>query len=332
MKLFLGSILLLAGWTGAFAQTENNVVFNFYHKAGNQPLELGSTTFPVWNGKIMTLKRAEFYISEIKLLRADSSVLSLDDVYLLVNAQEPGNSYPAGQWDVGNVIGITLHLGVDSAHNHLDPSTYPVGHPLGHQKNPMHWGWLAGYRFMAIEGRVDNNSDGNPESDLEFHNIGDPLYKTVQLSGSAQAKNGTLQLNIDLDYARLFQNMSLSGNLIQHGGGPANDLMMENAAHESFLKWTQSSSGSEVLANAQNVRITPNPCTTEARIRYELAGSGQLDMVLTNTLGQPVQSSGNLPPAGVSVVNTSSCTNGIYQCAFYRNNRLIARKQFIINK
>ena len=55
-----------------------------------------------------------------------------------------------GPWDIEGVRGVKLHLGVDPAHNHADPSTYASDHPLSLQNPTMHWGWSAGYRFMAI--------------------------------------------------------------------------------------------------------------------------------------------------------------------------------------
>ena len=33
----------------------------------------------------------------------------------------------------------------------------------------VHWGLSSGYRFMAIEGLVDNNNDGVPETTFEGH-------------------------------------------------------------------------------------------------------------------------------------------------------------------
>lgn len=332
MKYLATLVFYLAGIAGLFAQTENSVVFTFNHKAGSEPLTLFQTVFPIWNAKKVILNRAEFYISEIELIKADSSVLPLRDVYILAGADYPGLQFPVGKWDVDQIIGMTLHLGVDSAHNHLDPSTYPLGHPLGHQKNSMHWGWTVGYRFMAVEGMVDNNNDGVPESDLQFHNIGDDLYKTVRLAGTAKAQNGILNLDLDLDYARLFQNIDLDGGLIEHGNGVLNDQMMENAAKGGFMKFSTVSSTADIRANAEKIEIAPNPVATSAVIHCDLPKTGPVTMVVVNSIGQTVQTFDEIPATGTVHFQAADLPNGLYQSIFYQNGRLIANKPFFIQK
>ncbi len=55
---------------------------------------------------------------------------------------------------------------------------------------------------MAIEGLIDNDGDGVPETLFELHNVGDELYKTVTLTGSEVAANGVLHLHFKLDYVK----------------------------------------------------------------------------------------------------------------------------------
>ncbi len=332
MKYLITLFLFLAGTAGLFAQTENNVVFKFHHKAGTEPMALAETVFPIWNNKKVILNRAEFYISEIELIKADNSVLPLPDVYLLAGADYPGFSYPVGKWDVDQIIGLRLHIGVDSAHNHLDPSTYPLEHPLAHQKNSMHWGWSVGYRFMAVEGKVDLNNDGVPESELQFHNFGNGLYKFTQMEGLVQAQNGVLEINIDLDYAQLFQDMSMTGSLIEHGGSALNNQMMENAAKQGFMKISSVSSTADIRANAEKIEIAPNPVVAGALIRCDLPQSGPLTMLVINSLGQTVRTIDQIPAAGTARFDVAGLPNGVYQSAFYQNGRLIAYKSFLVHR
>lgn len=332
MKFIIIIVFFVTGVVNLFAQTENEVIFKFHHKAGPEPMAIKETVFPVWNNKQVTLNRAEFYLAEIELLKADSTKLPLRDVYLLAGADYPGMEFPVGKWPVDQIIGLTLHIGVDSAHNHLDPSTYPPGHPLGHQKNLMHWGWTSGYRFMAIEGMVDNNGDGTPESELQFHNLGDMLYKSVGLEGGAKAKNGVLELHFDLDYAKLFQNMSLSGNLIEHGAYPLNHQMMENAAKEGFIKFSTTSSTENLRDNAEKIQISPNPVTANALIRCDLPQAAPLTVLIVNTLGQTIHTIDAVPAVGTIRFDVTGLPNGVYQSVFYQNGRLLANKSFLVQQ
>ncbi|MCK6692250.1 MAG: T9SS type A sorting domain-containing protein [Thermoanaerobaculia bacterium] len=314
------------------AQAENEVIFTFRYNAGVQPLELNQTVFPVWDGTKVTLKRAAFYLSEIELIRSDSTTLPLEDLYLLVNAGEADPNYPAGAWPVEQIIGVVLHIGVDSAHNHLDPSGYPAGHPLGHQKDPMHWGWVAGYRFLSIDGKVDQDNDGVPEEPLEYHNIGDKLYKSVILDGRAKAENGILRINIDLDFARLFQGIDLSGLLIYHGDKPANMQMMDNAANAGFIKMAATSATPAIDAWSQFVQIAPNPAFEGTRLLTQLPTGETPRVVVSNLYGQTMLETDQAPANGAVFLDTSQWPAGIYQCAVYNNKRLIASQVFVVQK
>ncbi len=211
MKQLSTTLLILAFAAGAFAQTTNEVVFSFDHKAGADSLVLNQTEFTIWNGKKVKLTRAEFYISEVEVRHADNTTTPLTDQYILVNAADPAAEFDLGQWPVDAAHGLTLHLGVAPSVNHNDPAAWPADHPLAPQNPTMHWGWSAGYRFMAIEGKVDNNGDGVPESDFEFHSLGDVLYKTVELTGVETAENGALHLPSRWTMCETFKNMTMSG-------------------------------------------------------------------------------------------------------------------------
>lgn len=329
MRLSAFFFLLYLVATSAVAQT-NQVVFSFDHKVGTESLVLGQTVFPIWNNKNVMLTRAEFYISEVELLHSDSTKLPLADQYLLVNANAPNSEFDLGAWPVDAAHGITLHLGVPASVNHNDPASYPANHPLAPQNPTMHWGWSAGYRFMAIEGKVDNNGDGVPETTFEFHNLFDELYRAAEVSGVKSADNGVLHLHFVLDYVQLFKNLAMTGSLIQHGKFANNIAMMNNAATQNFVTLTSSSATHGIAANSTNVKISPNPAGTETVLEYRLSASGSLDLILTNMRGQLVQHVPGLSASGALRLQTAALASGIYQCTFYQNGKVLARKQLIV--
>lgn len=332
MKL-LSTIFLLfaASVTTTFAQS-NQVVFSFEHKAGADPLELNQTVFPIWNAKNVKITRAEFYISEVEIHNADASKTPLTDQYLLVNANAPTAEYDLGTWNLSEAQGATLHLGVPQSVNHNDPAAWPPSHPLAPQNPSMHWGWSAGYRFMAIEGKVDNNGDGIPETNFEFHNLTDQLYKTLELTGVQVAENGVLHLTFGLNYAKLFENIPMTGNLIQHGSAFMNSTMMTNAATKDFVTMAGVSASHEVAVNSLQVSASPNPFSAETLIRYDFPVSESLSMIVFNTLGQAVRTLNGLPSNGSLRFEKGELTKGVYYYAFYENGQLKARKQFIISE
>jgi len=322
-------LLLFVFVSTAFSQT-NQVVFSFDHQAGANPLVLNQTVFTIWNNKKVILNRAEFYISEVEIHHPDGMMMPLTDQYLLVNAKNPAAEFDLGTWPVEAAHGVTLHLGVPATVNHNDPTTWPSDHPLAPQNPTMHWGWSSGYRFMAIEGKVDNNGDGVPETSFEFHNLFDALYKTLEVTGTKEAESGMLHMHFILDYAQLFKNMPMTGNLIQHGGASLNVAMMNNAATQNFIVLPTASATNEVLINSLNIKASPNPSDAETLLEYSLPASGSLDFTLTNTLGQTVRSLNGLSVSGTVRLETATLSTGIYQYAFYENGKLLARKQLIV--
>ena len=322
-------LLFVAFAATAFAQN-NQVVFSFDHKVGVEPLVLNQTIFTIWNNKKVKISRAQFYISEVEIHHPDGMMMPLTDQYILVNANAPTAEFDLGSWPVDAAHGATLHLGVPQAINHGDPAAYPAGHPLALQNPTMHWGWSAGYRFMAIEGKVDNNGDGVPETAFEYHNLGDALYKSLELTGMKEAENGVLHLHFVIDYAQLFKNMAMTGNLIQHGSAAANVAMMNNAATQNFIVLPTTSATHEVLTNSLNIKASPNPTNGETMLEYTLPAAGSIELLLTNTLGQTVRSFAGLSASGTVRLETATLSEGIYQYAFYENGNLLARKQLVV--
>jgi hypothetical protein len=316
--------------TGSFAQTNNQVVFSFTHKVGADTLKLDKTFFTIWNGKLLKIKRAQFYISKIEIQQPDGSATPLNDQYILVDAETPEAEYNLGEWPVDAAKGVKMGIGVDADHNHLDPAAYPADHPLALKNPSMHWGWAGGYMFVVIEGEVDTNNDGTPETIFEFVNIDDLLYKTIELSGNATAENDTLHLHFNLDYIKLFNDISLDFQLINHGSNLLNQQMMANAANESFLTMSSVSAVHDVLKNSLAVSAAPNPAASETLIRCDIPAAATLDLVLTNSLGQTVRVLNGLPASGTTRLMTSDLPEGVYQYAFYEKGKLLARKQLVV--
>lgn len=331
MRHLLFTLSFLSAFSAAsLAQTNNQVVFSFTHKIGDDTLGLEKKHFTIWNGKLLNITRAQFYLSGIELQQPGGSAITLTDKYLLVNAENPEAEYDLGEWPVDAVQGVTMGLGVDADHNHLDPAAYPADHPLAPQNPSMHWGWAAGYTFLAVEGEVDYNNDGTPEVVYQFHNLGDMLYKTIELSGTAIAADGKLRLHFDLDYTKLFNNITMQIDFINHGSNIHNQQMMANADTTSFFTLASLSAAPDVLKNSLSVSAAPNPAAAETLIRYDLPTTASLDLALTNSLGQQVRFLRGLPASGTARLTTTGLPDGIYQYAFYENGRLLARKQLAV--
>ncbi len=324
-------ILFLLGISGIlFGQTSNQVIVTFDHKVGSENLNIGNTVFPIWNGKKLMLSRAEFYISEIAIHNPDGSQTQLNDQYILVNANSPGGEVNLGSWNVSDAVGITLHIGVPASVNHSDPSAWPVEHPLSPKFPTMHWGWTAGYRFLVVEGNADSDNDGTPETAMEYHNVGDEFYKQVDLNGIAKAENGKLYIHLIVDYARLFDSMSLKGSLIWHGNAAPNIDMMNNAAKDGFITMATVTSTEDSKSLSEKIQVSPNPCDASTTLHYSLPGYENLHFMLVNPMGSTVQKMESIAQSGSLDVNTSQLQAGYYDCIFMSGSNAVAHKKLIV--
>lgn len=314
------------------AQT-NTVKFTFKHEVNGQELKLNETLFPIWNGKMVRLDRAEFYLAEIVLIDENGASIPMNDQYILAKANEPAKVWTLGDVNTDQISGIKMGLGVDAARNHLDPSVYPADHPLSFQDPSMHWGWTAGYRFMAIEGYVDNNNDGIPESLFQYHNLGDNLYKKINLTGSVSAQNGVLQVDYILDYAKLFDGMPLVGNLIHHGSDSQNGQMLENGATKGFVAMPQVSSNEEIDHQSSSLKAFPNPAIGTVVLQQDLSITAEhVEIKVMNLAGQVIHSIPQVPSKGTVELNVSSWIPGTYIYGLYDGHQLIGRNSFIVHE
>lgn len=323
-------LLVLQLAVQAAAQPTNRVVVSFTHEVNGYPLVLNDTEFTIWNGKKMKLTRADFYLSELAIQQQDGTEVPLTDQYLLVSAKTPNAKFDLGEWPVESAHGMTLHIGVPESVNHNDPAAWPNGHPLAPKNPTMHWGWVAGYIFLAVEGRVDNDANGVPETHFEMHSIDDILYRTVQVPGIRNAQNDTLHIDFTLDYARLFQNLTLDTIVFSHGSGPMNKTMMDNAATRHFITWPIASSTNSIAANSEQVVIRPNPAHAETWVAYDLPATGSILFTVTNAFGQPVFTQTGLPPAGTVHLNIAHLPAGLYYGTFYADKGMVARKKLVV--
>ena len=182
MKKALNFLLILV--TG-FTFAQQDVYIHFTPKISGTTVnnsDLGTTVFQDLSNIAFQVEAFNYYISKLEIVHDGGQTINFDtaDDVLLVKVQN--TSFNLGQYTITNVEQVNFGVGVHQDFNHLDPSTYSSGHPLGFQMDPvMQWGWTAGYKHMALDGLGDNNNDDTPTELFQPHCLGDGNYKNVQL-------------------------------------------------------------------------------------------------------------------------------------------------------
>lgn len=200
---------------------------HFHSYVNGDLLELGNT-YDI-NGVATQLDLVRMYVSNIRLVDSAGNETAAEGKVLLVQT-EP-DEYEIGELPAGHYTKIRFDVGLDSATNHSDPATYNSDDPLSFQTPSMNWGWTEGYIFLMVNGEVDTDADGTPDTSLQGHLGTDDYLAHVEINydlTAADASTGIIHLVIN--WADLFDGIDLATDHITHvmDNVPMADAMLAN--------------------------------------------------------------------------------------------------------
>lgn len=315
--LFLLSIMMFA--LGIYAQ--NSVQLNIHHK-------LAETDFAFNEGAKNNMEhdfnvtRLQYYISEISLIHDGGNETIIDDLHVLVNASQ-ATEVDLGSHDITNVEGINFYIGVDPAVNHLDPASYPAGHPLAPSFPSMHWGWAAGYRFVAIEGK-----GGSSYNQLyQLHGLGDGNYFKTEVALDLTAENGTLTIDLDGDYTRVLEDISVNAGVIVHGDYGEARKALQNFRDYVFSP-SQTASATVDFREVTGFSVYPNP-TADGSATVSVSATQDLtySVSVTDILGRQVQFFDNIKSN--TAITVEAAQPGLYMVNLIKNGQAVITQKLV---
>ena len=276
--LFLFAFFMLN--IGGFAQ--NDIQFKINHKLGDADfaLETGAKNNL---GHDFKVTRLEYYISEIIITHDGGAITKIKDFWILVNADKD-TQVNLGNYDIHSVEKVSFSIGVDPDHNHLDPASYDASHPLAPQFPSMHWGWSAGYRFVAFEGY-----GGSAFNQLfQLHGLEDLNYYQNETELDIVAENNEIVISLDADYARALEDINLNSGVIVHGGYGEAKQCLENFRDFVFSPTSETTSTID-FSEVNNFSVYPNP-TNNGNFTIALEASEELayQVSVTDILGKQI--------------------------------------------
>jgi hypothetical protein len=145
--------------------TVGKVGFEFSHKAGSADLVMTTGNYTNAAGESFTVTKFNYYITNIKMIKADGSEYAEPESYHLIEGDVASthhfhmNSVPKGSYK-----GISFLIGVDSTRNVSGAQTGALDPAKG-----MFWTWNTGYIMAKVEG----TSPVATSTDKKFvHHIG----------------------------------------------------------------------------------------------------------------------------------------------------------------
>lgn len=136
-------------------EPSGTVRIEFDQMVGTQDLVLDSQSYRNGSGEAFTVSTLNYYISNIRLNRADGSsyVVPQDSSYFLIQeSRKESQTITLRHVPEGDYTDLTFMVGVDSLRSTMDNSrrTGVLDPATGHQG--MYWEWNSGYIFLKLEG------------------------------------------------------------------------------------------------------------------------------------------------------------------------------------
>jgi hypothetical protein len=151
----------------------NDVLVRFTNVMGNSVLELvedvpytpTTTVYFNANNDTFSVSTLRYYISNVRLKKADGTYYTEVESYHLIDASDTTNkgSFTLKNVPADNYISIEFLLGVDSARNCSGAQTGALD-----ATNDMFWDWNQGYIFFKFEG-YSTKAPPNTQHNVTFH-------------------------------------------------------------------------------------------------------------------------------------------------------------------
>tara|TARA_B100001093_G_scaffold516855_1_gene596703 strand:+ start:77 stop:1027 length:951 start_codon:yes stop_codon:yes gene_type:complete len=250
--------------------------------------------------KTFSFNRMEYYLNINSVNQLDGTSTSFEELYLLVDPTI--NQYYLGNYDLEELNQLNFHIGVSPEVNHNDPTEWANGHPLAPQNPSMHWGWAAGYRFIAAEGMVDTDGDEVLETALQYHAVSDDYYTEIVIPVVSLNETNIIRVILNVNYDKLFENINSSLGGVFHGVHDENLLLVNNFAMNNVF-----SVPADLYLSEESLPITYNNPFSKL-LQIETKHSAKVD--LFNAAGQFL-SKFNLNP-GQNEIDTEYLSEGFY--------------------
>ncbi|MEQ9187065.1 MAG: T9SS type A sorting domain-containing protein [Cryomorphaceae bacterium] len=315
MNIIRALILSFIFSSGNTLSAQHAINLSIEHYVQDEPLVFNQAS-QTHERHAFDVTRMQYYLSEISVLDEDGNTHSFDSLWVFVDASV-ATDVELGSGSMDSIVSITIHVGVDSAHNHLDPSSWPNDHPLAHKTPSMHWGWANGYRFNAMEG----NAGENLTESYELHGVGDENYFSVTVPTAAGVVNDVIDVTVYANYAEVLRGLDISGGIISHGPIYEAQTSLENMRDYVFgsevpESTVMDSEDSNALAIAEmpeaaSVLLFPNPTSAhQVRLLGFDPNGASITVDILDARGVHVMK--HQLPIGTNKIDVSDLSSGIY--------------------
>ncbi len=214
--ILISIFLLLSCKKEETITTPQTLKFHWHSMVGDDDAKF-ATNYTT-NGINFNLSDWRYYVSNFVLIKSDGTEYPVDGSVFLIKISQ--DEYELENIPTGSYKGFRFSLGLDSATNHKDPTTYDASNPLAVQSPAIYWTWSSGYIFMKVEGKYDSSiAQTGPINQPFFYHVGtDMMKQSIDFSTHAFTitEGGSNTIHISMDILKMLDKL---------------DLRTENATH-----------------------------------------------------------------------------------------------------
>jgi len=316
-KTLLCAIALFLFVSSSYAQ--NDVYLSITHKLGSANFAFSQ---PAQNNlsQSFVINRVEYYISSIKIIHDGGLETSVPNKYILVNGSSNLNEL-LGNFSVTNVEGIKFSIGVDASVNNGDPSLYSPSHPLAPKSPSMHWGWSAGYRFVALEGLAGSSFN----TTFQMHGLWNANYFEQTQMATGVVTGNDISINLDADYVEALGGVNIQSGPIDHGTNATDLAVLQNFRDYVFSPSSGSTSVPH-LNELTNISIYPIPSSSTIYIDNSESEIKADKVIIIDAIGKTVVEQDLHQLANQLQLKTK----GAYTAVLLNDNKILGRQLLLI--
>ncbi len=160
------------------------------------------------DGVNLKLSTAQFYLSNFRLVNADSTEFSFGDKTLLITPNV--DTYELGQCQSKRVVGMKFDIGLSETDNNTMPVDWPTSSSLAN--NDMYINSSYGYSFASFKGILDLDYDLIFSTPLNFTLGTSDARRTLAVPFHLNLTQQNEDVDLVLDLFKLFEGIDLTTN------------------------------------------------------------------------------------------------------------------------
>jgi hypothetical protein len=317
-RILITALLILV----ANLNAQESISLKINHLLGTSPFAMKMTSTNDQQQEF-DFTRCEYYLSGIEIVHDSGKVSKASNVYALVRANGGSSIFNLGQFTgINTVESISFSVGVDPGVNNGDPTAWPSNHPLSPKSPSMHWGWSAGYRFAAIEGR----SGSNMSTIWEIHALGNKNYFRTNIPTGSEVISGGKMITLNADYVEALSSLKPNSGFVSHGEDDEAYLALRNFQNKVFSSTTgaMNTLNSPTIEPKVEINVYPNP--SFGNIKIELSEKANRTILVRDLSGRLIREEAMTETSH----NISNLSTGIYILSLVENNNIVHSEKLVV--